>query len=282
MNGEMSLLIPNSIRPILLRSIRPLACLLVGFCVSGGQAETAGRVLMMNGQVVPGWVQELTDEGLVFKTSAGREGTIPIENVRELRLREPADFQSAAERLGESSAEDAVRVLEGYADASDPGNYYPVPGNLASRATYLLLQHYRQLGRVEEAARWARAYDPDLLPQAATVPWLGLYRKLAKTPGDDFFAEAGKLGESADPDGLAEITYLTAVAYELRGEVPEALAEHGRVYSPQGSQSNPLGERSLDRSINLLRNGPVAGIGAPESLVEGLLVVRERLYGPGG
>jgi hypothetical protein len=256
-----------------------LACLLLGLCAGSAQAETAGRVFLMNGQVVPGWVQEVTDEGLAFKTSGGRVGEIPLENVREMRLRLPPAFQSAVEQLGGHSAEEAIRILEGYADQSDPENYYPVPGNLASRASYELTRYYRAHGQAEQAGKWALAYDPDLLPQAAPVPWLKLYRKLATTPDDDFFAEARTHRDSADLAGRAEIDFLIAVAHELRGELSEALAAHGRAYSPSGSLLNPFGEKSLDRSIEILRNLTVPGISQPESLLEGLLEIRERLYG---
>lgn len=270
---------PSSFWLRLFRRFRLPVCLLLGLCACSAQAETAGRVFLMSGQVVPGWVQEVTDEGLAFKTSGGRVGKIPLENVREIRLRLPAAFQSAVERLGGSSADEAIRILEGYADQSDPENYYPIPGNLASRAAYELTRHYRESGEAEQAGEWARAYDPDLLPQAAPVPWLKLYRKLAATPDEAFFAEARTLRDSAEPAGTAEIDFLIAVAHEIRGELSEALAAHGQAYSPRGSLLNPFGEQSLDRSIEILRKPPVPGINQPESLLEGLLEIRERLYG---
>ena len=275
------MLIPSSFRLSLFRRSRLPVCLLLGLWAYSAQAETAGRVFLMNGQVVPGWVQEVTDEGLAFKTRGGRVGKIPMENVREIRLRLPAEFQSAVEQLGGSSADEAIRILEGYADQSDPENYHPIPGNLASRASYELALHYRGRGAAEQAGKWARAYDPDLLPQAAPLPWLKLYRKLAATPDEAFFAEARTLRDSADPVGAAEIDFLIAVAHEIRGELSEALAAHGQAYSPRGSLLNPFGERSLDRSIEILRNTPVPGISQPESLLEGLLEIRERLYGRG-
>lgn len=272
---------PSKFRFVKLWRGRWLSCwlfILLGCCA---QAETAGRVFLMNGQEVPGWLQEVSDEGLVFKTNDGREGTIPKANIREIRVQLPAGFQTALDELGEGAAEEAIRVLEGYADSSDPANLYPIPGNLASRASYHLFLHHRERGDAVQAGRWAQAYDPDLLPQAPPEARLGLYAKLAETPGDDFFDEAEASRQGADAAGVAEIDFLVAVAHELRGELSEALAAHGRVYSPRGSLLNPFGERALDRSIELLQGGSFSGIARPEGLLEGLIEIRDGLYGSG-
>jgi hypothetical protein len=269
-------------KPLTLSSIRGYGAGLFAFVLLGGfslAADTPGRAFLIDGRVVPGWIQRVEENGVVWKTASGQVGTFPMDRVREIRLKLPDDFRNAQQQLSNQSDPEAIRILEAYANTSNPDSYYPVPGNLASEAVRVLFLHYRSEGRAEQAAVWADRYNPGLLPRVEKPPLLNLYRRFTSPPDDSFFETARSLQENAEEPLRLEIQYLLGVAYEMHEENDQALLAYARVYSPAGGVSNPYGEKAIDRSHRLLEDSASALGADRESLLHSLETIRHLLYG---
>lgn len=271
----MNLSAPNNLR---FRWSAGAVFLLLTLLPRSAHPETPGELMLLNGNTVPGWMQRIDGENVIWKARGGQIGSLPIASVQNMRLQPSPEYRQAVETLKSGPDAEALRVLEGYADRTDPANYYPVPGNLASLATRALFDHHRTWGQPEEAAAWAAVHDPGLLPQTSAPPLLDLYRALASVPTDDFFAAAAEKQRSAEAPLRFEIEFLKGVAHELRGEYREALAGYARVYSPSGGVLNPHGEFAIQRSIQLLKALPPGTIPDSDSMIEPLRQIKELLY----
>lgn len=241
-------------------------------------AETAGQIYLMDGKIVSGWIQRVDSKGVVWKIPSENVGSFPMQNVREIRLQAPEDFLEAARQLDSEPNSEAKAVLRAYADPTNPDSFYPVPGNLASRAAHILFRHHLSLGQVEDAAAWALRTEFELLPQRERPALLDLYRSLVPPPDDLFFERARKMLKDADPGLSLEIKYLLAVGHDLRGENTQALAAYARVFSPAGGAINPYGEFALTRAIRLLQESPPASVREPAQLIKSLQKTRDFLY----
>ena len=265
-------------RCLTLTTRRVLALLVL--CLSGGVlwAQTRGRAFLMNDQVVPGWILKVDAGEVAWRTPNGRTGAFPLQNIREVRLELPEDFATALQELEKGASQQALSVLETYADPANPGNYHPVPGNLSSRAAWYLFQHHRAAGTSEQAARWAGALDLSLLPQEGKPSLFDLYRALGKDPGEEFHAEA-RAQQAEAPFALGlEIEYLMAVAYQTAGNLEKALMSYARVFSPAGGVLNPYGAFALERTQQILATQPPGTLADPAGLLQAVSQTKELLY----
>jgi hypothetical protein len=246
-----------------------LSVLLTGFLGSVIRAETPGELHLMNGRVVPGWITGLEGESLGWKARTGQVRTLPLASVREVRLILPADFLEAVKTLRAGTDPDAISVLATYADQTNPKNYFPLPGNLSSRAALALFEHFRSTGRVKEAAEWAAQVDPSLLPNTSPPQLLELYRAYEREHSGVLSMLQNRLTEVEDTSRF-EVAYLIGVIHERRGEPADALEAYARVYSPDASVRNPFAGLAMARSVDLLRSDPPDHLPNPQEMITAL------------
>lgn len=192
-------------------------------------ASAQDVVVLQSGASREGKVIGVSDGGLKIQAGAG-SATIPLAQVKEVRMPAPPELEAAAAQLSKGNAKGAVAILEKL-----NANFARLPAPWVVRAAAMLgdakLAAGDKAGAEAAYAEFAKAY-----PQATDLANLGRAR-LAVDSGN--YAEAEKmvapilstsaktiLPDAAAGNALCQSHYIVGRAREAAGDYPAALANY--------------------------------------------------------
>lgn len=187
-------------------------------------------VVMKTGLERKGKITGVSNANIRLQMEGGGATGIPLNDVLEVRMNAPAEFEAASTKLASGDAKGAAAALQKINDA-----YAGLPAPWAERAAVMLADAKLAAGD-KEGAKAAYANFVKLYPKSTTLANLGMAR-LAVDDGK--YAEAGKLLEpilasSAKTSfpgpvqgaALGQAHYLSGRIREAAGDYQNALAQY--------------------------------------------------------
>lgn len=201
----------------------PLAVLAATVILAFQSAQAQDAVVMKTGIERKGKITGASGANIRLQMEGGGATGIPINDVREVRMAAPAEFDAASAKLADGDAKGAVVALQKISDA-----YAGLPAPWAERAAVMLADAKLASGD-KEGAKAAYANFVKTYPSSTTLANLGMAR-LAVDEGK--YDEAGKLLEpilaTSAKTSLPGPTQGAALgqAHYLAGRIREAAGDY--------------------------------------------------------